>query len=97
MKATGVPQSEIEKDLTLNRQAANLAAKPPKANIARVAKKAGNDQPHRLSAVPPTCAEARVTIPRLMPYQALFYPSFGKITSTLNDGHVLRLRVRPVV
>ena len=31
MKATDVPQSELEKDLTLNRQAANLPVKPPKA------------------------------------------------------------------
>jgi len=45
MKATGVPQSEIKKDLTLNRQAANLPAKPPKAKFTARGLKKNRERP----------------------------------------------------
>ena len=87
----------MEKDLTLNRQVANLPAKPPKAKYsARAEKKPGTTLLHRFNSLPRACADARVTIPRLMHFQALFHPALGKITSTLNDGRELRFRVRPV-
>jgi hypothetical protein len=64
MKATGVPQSEIEKDLTLNRQAVNLPAKPPKAKYSARGE-TGNDQSHRLTYYPrPAATLARVLIRR---------------------------------